>query len=136
MSSTSSTSTNTSESESGLRRIASWIPEDALAEIAEERSRPAVDGETHQQYARRLMEESLPQVTKGLIFTAVHSTNDRIRLDAQKYLVDRVLGKPGEDASKKGLSSLETLFRNMEESAETLVKEAAVRRASDSNDAM
>lgn len=127
-------STNTSESESGLRRIASWIPEDALAEIAEERSRPAVDGETHQQYARRLMEESLPQVTKGLIFTAVHSVNDRIRLDAQKYLVDRILGKPGEDASKKGLSSLETLFRNMEESAETLVKEAALRRASGPND--
>ena len=113
-----------------LRRVASWIPEDALAEIAAERTKPEHDGETHQQYARRVMEESLPQVVKGLVFTAVHSTNDRIRLDAQKYLVDRVLGKPGEDASKKGLSSLETLFRNMEESAEALVKEAAVRRAS------
>ena len=117
-----------------LRRVASWIPEDALAEIAAERTKPEHDGETHQQYARRMMEESLPQVVKGLVFTAVHSTNDRIRLDAQKYLVDRVLGKPGEDSSKKGLSSLETLFRNMEESAEMLVKEAALRRASGPND--
>ena len=122
-------STNTN-ADKELRRVASWIPEDALAEIAAERTKPEHDGETHQQYARRVMEESLPQVVKGLVFTAVHSTNDRIRLDAQKYLVDRVLGKPGEDASKKGLSSLETLFKNMEESAEALVKEAAVRRAS------
>ena len=126
-------STSTS-ADKELRRVASWIPEDALAEIAAERTKPEHDGETHQQYARRMMEESLPQVVKGLVFTAVHSTNDRIRLDAQKYLVDRVLGKPGEDASKKGLSSLETLFRNMEESAEALVKEAALRRASGPND--
>ena len=126
-------STSTS-ADKELRRVASWIPEDALAEIAAERTKPEHDGETHQQYARRVMEESLPQVVKGLVFTAVHSTNDRIRLDAQKYLVDRVLGKPGEDASKKGLSSLETLFRNMEESAEALVKEAALRRASGPND--
>ena len=126
-------STDTS-ADKELRRVASWIPEDALAEIAAERTKPEHDGETHQQYARRMMEESLPQVVKGLVFTAVHSTNDRIRLDAQKYLVDRVLGKPGEDASKKGLSSLETLFKNMEESAEALVKEAALRRASGPND--
>ena len=123
----------TKSEEQELRRIASWIPEDALAEIAEERSMPAVDGESLEQYSRRLMQEALPAVTKGLIFTAIHSVNERIRLDAQKYVMERVLGKPGEDTANKGLTSLEQLFKNMEEEAELLLKEAAQAQSANEN---
>ena len=105
--------------------LADWIPEDALKEIAQERSKPEFDGESIEQYSRRMMEDALPQVTKGLINTAIHSTNDRIRFDAQRYLMERVLGKPGEDTANKGLTSLESLFKNMSEAAEQLTLEAA-----------
>ena len=120
-----STGTSTSTDTPTKPALADWIPEDALKEIAQERSKPEFDGESIEQYSRRMMEDALPQVTKGLINTAIHSTNDRIRFDAQRYLMERVLGKPGEDTANKGLTSLESLFKNMSEAAEQLTLEAA-----------
>lgn len=73
-----------------------WIPDDALSSIISERQvHPEEDEEA---LARRLLRESVPQVTLGLIHTALHGGTDRTRLDAQKYLMDRVLGRAGDDA--------------------------------------
>jgi sensor histidine kinase regulating citrate/malate metabolism len=74
----------------------SWVPEDALANLTSERTlNPA---ETEEQLARRLLKENVPQAVLAIIHTSQHGTSERVRLDASKYIVERVLGKVGDDA--------------------------------------
>jgi len=47
--------------------------------------------------ARRLFRENLDTAVMGIIKTAAHATNERLRFDAQKYVVERILGRVGDD---------------------------------------
>ena len=85
-----------------------WLADDALEALNIERSvRP---DETHEQLSRRLLKENVPMATMSVINLALHGTNERLRLDAAKYVMDRVLGKPGEDVFDKDRSPLEELI--------------------------
>ena len=84
-----------------------WIPADALDKLKLERQ--VHDDETEQQLSRRLMRENLPVITAGLIHTAINDPSSRVRLDAQKYIMERVLGKVGDDAYEGTVSPIDAL---------------------------
>src|SRR3954471_1660372 len=73
-----------------------WVPDDALAALVSEAE--IHPEESPEQTARRLLLENVGPVTLGIIHTALHGTNERTRLDAQKYVMERVLGRVGDDA--------------------------------------
>lgn len=73
-----------------------WIPDDALKSLVTERTlNPQESEET---LSRRLFTENAAAATVSIIHTALHGTNERTRLDASKYIVERVLGRVGDDA--------------------------------------
>lgn len=92
-----------------------WVSDDALASLATERQ--LHEDETEEGTARRLMRENVGVATLSIIHLATHGSNDRLRLDASKYIVERVLGRVGDDAFGDERSPLENMFRKLEEIA-------------------
>lgn len=90
----------------------SYVTDDMLAALNTERS--VHPEESEEELSRRLMRENLPAVTMGMVHTALHSTNERVRLDASKYITERVLGKVGEDAFA-GTAPVEDLISEVTE---------------------
>lgn len=75
--------------------------------------------ETEEVTARRLMRENLVGVTQRIISIAMNSTSDRTALDASKYLMERVLGKVGEDASLASDNKLSAFVNELEDELKT-----------------
>ena len=73
-----------------------YLSDKAMTDMVAERSMNP--DESNEAYARRILNEHVGFAVLGLVRTAVHGTNERIRTDAQKYIVERVLGKVGDDA--------------------------------------
>ena len=78
-------------------------------------SRQIKEGETDEELARRIMRANLPSVAMGLAKMALYDTNANVRLRASQYLMDRVLGKPGEDVNVGVQSPLEQLMGEITE---------------------
>ena len=78
-------------------------------------SRQIKEGETDEELARRIMRSNLPSVAMGLAKLALYDTNSNVRLRASQYLMDRVLGKPGEDVNVGAQSPLEQLMGEITE---------------------
>lgn len=74
-----------------------WIPDEALEACRMERSH--FPEEDNRKASKRLIQENLPVVIQSMVHLAVHSTSERIRLDAGKYLTDRGLGRASEEAT-------------------------------------
>jgi len=92
-----------------------WVPDAAMnALLAEREIHP---DETPEQTARRLLIENLGPVTLGLIHTALHGSTERTRLDAQKYVMERVLGRVGDDAFGDVDSPIERFLAGVEDIA-------------------
>ena len=72
-----------------------WIPDEALEAMIMERTFHPDEG--NKKTSRRLIEENGPIVTQAMIYLAIHSQSERIRLDAGKYLIDRDLGRVSEE---------------------------------------
>ena len=106
------------------RAQADWVPEEAVANLAMERQVHGGD-ETDEQISRRLLREAAPQITMGVIHTALHGSTDRVRLDAQRYVLDRVLGKVGDDVYESSKSPLETFAELLQKEAEAITASAA-----------
>jgi hypothetical protein len=86
-----------------------WVPEDALASLTLEQSlRP---DETSTERAKRLLIENVDVAAAGMIWSARNSQNERIRHDAQKYVMERVLGRAG-DAPAMG--TIDELFEKLD----------------------
>jgi hypothetical protein len=94
-----------------------WLPESAIEALNSER-RTLYPDETQAQTARRLMQENSPGAALSIIQIALYSPNDRLRLDASKYVIDRVLGRVGEDLNQGEDSPLEAALKRMQEAAE------------------
>ncbi len=101
----------------------SWIPEEAVRNLSMERS--LNPSETEEELTRRLFRESAPQAAMSIIFLAIHGTNERVRLDADKYVVERVLGKVGDDAYQGDKSPLESLLNDVIAQAEEYANTAS-----------
>jgi len=79
----------------GPSESSSWLPDEALNAMIMERS--VHRGEDNKGLSRRLLDENTPVATQSMIWLAIHSQSERIRLDASKYLIDRSLGRIGEE---------------------------------------
>jgi hypothetical protein len=93
-----------------------WLPQSAIDALNTERS--VITGETQEQTARRLLRENAPGATLAIIHIALYGSNERLRLDAGKYVLDRVLGRPGDDVGEGSKSPLEAALERMQEAAE------------------
>jgi len=69
-----------------------WDADKALESLAEERS-TLYASETDTQVCKRLLMENGPIVVQAIVHLALNSQNERVRLDAGKYVCDRVLGR-------------------------------------------
>jgi hypothetical protein len=88
----------------------SWVPDDALAALNMERQ--LNPSETEEQLARRLLREALPRSAASIIHMATHSYNERVRLDASKYVVERTMGRIG-DNFEGDVNPWEKLFNDI-----------------------
>ena len=79
------------------RRHANWIPSDAIASLAAERQ--VHPEETEEDTARRLLKENVDRAVLGIVHISQHGGSEKIRFDASKYIVERVLGKAGEEVA-------------------------------------
>ena len=68
-----------------------WNPQAALNALTCERT-VGVE-ETEEDISRRLFRENLPMATLAITHLAQHAPNERVRLDAAKYVVERNLGR-------------------------------------------
>lgn len=70
--------------------------------------------ETEEQMARRIFRQALPAAASSIVDIAMNSQNDRTKLDASKYIVERNLGKVGDDAAFVGDNALAELVKGLE----------------------
>lgn len=88
---------NGNSSNDDERRHADWVPSDAIASLAAERQ--VHPEETEEDTARRLLKENVDRAVLGIVHISQHGSNEKMRFDASKYIVERVLGKAGEEAT-------------------------------------
>lgn len=67
-----------------------WIPDEALQGIEMDRTIHA--DETNIDAAKRILDESLPGAVASVTHLALNSQNEKIRLDASKYIIERNMG--------------------------------------------
>lgn len=67
-----------------------WNAEEALKGLVFE---AALNGESEQETAGRVFRENLPLAAQAIVHVARYASNERIRLDAAKYVVERNLGR-------------------------------------------
>lgn len=87
----------------------SWVPDEALANLAME-SQLNPD-ETHAERAKRLLTENVDVAAASMIHISRTSQNERHRMEASKYIMERVLGRAG-DAPATG--TLDDLFNKLD----------------------
>lgn len=85
-----------------------WLPEDAQeAMMLEAQMHP---DETDEARARRVLREAGPAAAVAIVHVAQYGESSRVRLDASKYIIDRLLGKIGDDGEGE-VDPVELLLR-------------------------
>ena len=75
-----------------------WVPDEILASMKMERSKgPTGEIESDEAISRRIFKENAPLAASAIARLAIHGASERTRLDASKYIVERVLGPVGND---------------------------------------
>lgn len=69
-----------------------WDPNQRLQDLKQEQA-VLHDGENEKVAAQRIFRENLLMAVSSICHLASYSTNDRIRFDASKYVVERSLGQ-------------------------------------------
>jgi hypothetical protein len=84
-----------SEAAQGVIRDPSW---DALSQLKQLEEDPSMDGhaENPLDAATRVFQDHLVLASRSICHMALYAENERLRLDAAKYVVDRNLGRIGE----------------------------------------
>ena len=73
--------------------------------------------ETEEALTHRLFRENSARVAMSVIDIALRGTSERLRLDAGKYVIDRVLGPTGKETYRAD-SPLDAMVRQMQQDAE------------------
>jgi hypothetical protein len=85
-----------------------WNSDEALNSLKMERS--VNPTESNKAMTQRLFEEAAPGAAMALTHLALHATNENTRLNAAKYVTERILGKVG-DSEGDSESSLDEMVR-------------------------
>jgi hypothetical protein len=86
-----------------------WVPDEALASLSLEQEYDPE--ETHVERAKRLLTENVDVAAASMIWMARNSQTERIRLEAGREILARVLGRAG-DAPATG--TLDDLFNALD----------------------
>ena len=84
-----------------------WDPDRALEDLTQEIK---IDGDDNARIAKRLMHENLPIAAMAICHVAQYADNDRLRLDAAKYIVERNLGRTADVIPPDSEDPLEKLL--------------------------
>lgn len=57
---------------------------------------PSADALSHEQNAQQIFRSAAPQIAQAIVDLALGAGNEKVRLDASKYVADRALGRIGE----------------------------------------
>jgi hypothetical protein len=79
--------------------------------------------ETHEMLTFRLFKENAAQVAMQMVNIALRGSSERLRLDAGKYVIDRVLGPMGKETHRAD-SPLDQMVRQMQADAEEAANQA------------
>jgi len=88
----------------------SWIPDQAIEGLKMERQ--LGDKKSDIEFTRELFRQNAPAAASAIVHLAIHSQNERIRLQSAQYVVERVLGRPGEE-NPHGRTPLEALMEGI-----------------------
>jgi hypothetical protein len=86
-----------------------WVPDESLKALAMEAD--LHPEETEIERAKRLLIENVDIAVAGQVWLARNSSSERIRSDAQRYIIERVRGKAGETPA---MGSLDDLFERLD----------------------
>jgi hypothetical protein len=100
---------------------ADWDVEQALADAV---SSKILLNDSYEEQTRRHLEQSAPAAAMSIVQIALYSHDERRKLDASKYIVDRMLGKIGEEKDNGKGSPLESLLGEVVQYAEDLTRGA------------
>jgi len=110
-----STPTPNTSTNSTPANEAAWVPDAALEALKlEAEFHPT---ETPTELTTRLFEENAPQAAMSIVHAALHSMNERVRFDASKYVVERLLGRVGDSNPIGADNPLDKFFANVEKMA-------------------
>lgn len=70
--------------------MAEWDPEKNFESLTHE---VAINDGDYSKAAKRIFEESAPIAAQAITHLALYSVNEKIRLDASRYIIDRCLGR-------------------------------------------
>jgi hypothetical protein len=85
--------------------VAEWNADEALKSLAQESQ--LLDADDKNATAKRLFREAGPTAAAAIVHIAQYGDNERLRLDAARYITERNLGKVGgEDAGGDPLEEL------------------------------
>lgn len=79
--------------------------------------------ETNEELTHRLFRENSPRVAMSLVHIALNGTSERLKLDAGKYIIDRVMGPVGKETHRAD-SPLDAMVRQMQMDAEKAANDA------------
>jgi hypothetical protein len=107
-----------------------WVPDEALASLQLEAQ--VNENETSVERAKRLLVENVDIAAASTIWLARNSTNERIRLESAKYVLERVLGRAGEAPASGTLDDLFVALDRMNSQAAAMQQSGP--RADDDTD--
>ena len=103
-----------------------WLAEEALQALQADYD--IFKDETQEQTTNRILREALPTIAVGLVHTALHDRDSKVRLAASKEVMDRVLGKSTVNVQVSNENPLEALQKKMLEAAENLIVDSTVKK--------
>lgn len=93
-----------------------WNVEDALRSLEIERT---VHGDlTSEQIAKNIFDENLVPAALAIVHLAQHSPNEKMRMDAAKYVLERIMGRIGDPPRESAENPLEKLLADIVDNKE------------------
>jgi hypothetical protein len=94
-----------------------WDVEQALADAVSERTLLST---SYEEQTKRHLDQAAPAAAMSIVNIALYSHDERRKLDASKYVVDRLLGRIGEEKQSAQGNPLEALLGDVVRTAEEL----------------